>query len=179
MLTTNLIISAPGARVPYHADPVPIVLFHLRGRKRLYVYPKDETHLPEERIERIALRTSTEDLPYRREWDADAVVYDLEPGHAVTWPVHAPHRVENLDGLNVSLSIEFLSWPTRFACGAHMLNGMLRSRGLRPVPVRRIPMPVRAAMWATFGAAKRAGLTPRGLKEWEREKTFDLAAAPV
>ncbi|HEX8569028.1 MAG TPA: cupin-like domain-containing protein [Caulobacteraceae bacterium] len=177
VLSANLLISAPGARVPYHADPVPIVLFHLRGRKRLYVYPKDELRLPQDRLEQIVLETTTEDLPYRREWDADATICELQPGDAVTWPVHAPHRVENLDGLNVSLSIEFLSWPTRFASGALMLNGLLRSRGLPPLPQRLIPTPLRALMWAAAGVAKRVGLTPRPWTFAEREKTFNIATA--
>jgi len=34
----QLIISSPVARVPYHFDAAGVVLFHLRGRKRLYIY---------------------------------------------------------------------------------------------------------------------------------------------
>lgn len=39
-------------------------------------------------------------------FDECAQVFDLEPGDVVTWPQNAPHRVENSDDLNISLSTE-------------------------------------------------------------------------
>jgi quercetin dioxygenase-like cupin family protein len=38
-------------------------------------------------------------------------VYQLEPGDVVSWPHNAPHRIENLDSLNVSLSTGFVTEP--------------------------------------------------------------------
>src|SRR5690606_9170988 len=38
-LNGQLILSAPQAKVPFHADAPGVVLFHMRGRKRLWVYP--------------------------------------------------------------------------------------------------------------------------------------------
>src|SRR5215217_6522980 len=49
----QLILSSPKARVPYHFDAAGVVLFHMRGRKRIFVYPGDETHLPEKNMEQV------------------------------------------------------------------------------------------------------------------------------
>ena len=56
----QLILSSPKARVPYHFDAAGVVLFHLRGRKRLFVYPGDERHLPERNMEQVVTRQTTE-----------------------------------------------------------------------------------------------------------------------
>jgi hypothetical protein len=110
----QLILSSPKARVPYHFDAAGVVLFHLRGRKRLFVYPGDEGHLPERNMEQVVARQTTEELPYTLAFEQDAQVMDLEPGRALTWPLYAPHRVENLDRFCVSLSMDFQTWPSRF-----------------------------------------------------------------
>jgi len=113
----QLILSSPKARVPYHFDPAGVVLFHLRGRKRIFVYPGDEAHLPEACMEQVVARQTTEELPYVRAFEGDATVIDLEPGQALTWPLYAPHRVENLDRFCVSLSMDFQTWPSRWRNG--------------------------------------------------------------
>lgn len=132
----NLLISAPQARVPYHADTPGVVLMHLIGRKRIWIYPNHGKFLRDEAMERVALRETTEDLPYDPAWDAEAFVADLEPGLAITWPYNAPHRIDNLGTFNVSLSCEFMTWTARMRHGSYYANGTLRRRfGLAPRPL--------------------------------------------
>jgi hypothetical protein len=171
----QLILSAPGAKVPFHADAPGVVLFHMRGRKRIWVYPVDETHMPQARMEDIVLKQQTEDLPYRRDMDAAAEVFDLEPGTAVTWPLHAPHRVENLDGFNVSLSVDYQTWDSRILNGAHYANGLLRRAGLPVAAMRRTPPPARALLWAAHLGLKRLPLVKDRIAGLER--TFELQGA--
>ena len=83
----QLILSSPKARVPYHFDPAGVLLFHLRGRKRVFVYPGDEGHLPEANMEQVVARQTTEELPYALAFEQDAQVMDLAPGEALTWPL--------------------------------------------------------------------------------------------
>jgi hypothetical protein len=165
----QLILSSPRARVPYHFDAGGVVLFHLRGRKRIFVYPGDETHLAEVDMEQVVSRQTTEELPYVRAFEADARIIDLEPGQALTWPFYAPHRVENLDRFCVSLSIEFQTWPTRFRNGALFTNAVLRSRGGRPRMTDRMPTPELAARWAASLALKRAGALKSRIAAFERD----------
>jgi hypothetical protein len=173
----QLILSSPRARVPYHFDAAGVVLFHMRGRKRIFVYPGDEAHLAEVDMEQVVARQTTEELPYVRAFEADAQVMDLEPGQALTWPFYAPHRVENLDRFCVSLSIEFQTWPTRFRNGALFTNAVLRSRGGRPRMTDRMATPELAARWAASLALKRAGALKSRLADFERDFVPDPGAA--
>lgn len=165
----QLILSSPKARVPYHFDPAGVVLFHMRGRKRIFVYPGDESHLAEVDMEQVVSRQTTEELPYIRAFEADAQVMDLEPGQALTWPIYAPHRVENLDRFCVSLSMDFQTWPSRFRNGALFTNAVLRSRGGRPRMTDRMATPELAARWAASLALKRAGALKSRLAAFERD----------
>jgi hypothetical protein len=175
--TGNLILSSPKARVPYHFDAAGVVLFHMRGRKRVFVYPGDETHLPERNMEQVVARQTTEELPYTLTFEQDAQVMDLDPGQALTWPFYAPHRVENLDRFCVSLSIEFQTWPSRFRNGALYTNAVLRSRGGRPRMTDRMGTPELAARWAASLALKKAGAMKSRLEHFERDFEPEIGAA--
>ena len=172
--TGQLILSSPTTRVPYHFDAAGVVLYHLRGRKRLFVYPPDDTHLPQAGMEQTIMRTTTEELPYNRAMDANAWTVDLEAGQAVTWPLYAPHRVENLGEFNVSLSLDFQTWDTRITRGAHFANGVMRGWGVTPAPMHRTPVVARAALWACSLAMKKANLAQNRIKDIER--SFELGA---
>lgn len=173
--TGQLILSSPGTKVPYHFDAAGVMLFHLRGRKRLFVYPPDEAHLPQAEMEQVIMRMTTEELTYRRAYDADAQVFDMEAGQALTWPLYAPHRVENLEVFNVSLSLDFQTWDTRMTRGAHYANGVLRRRfGMTPARMGKTPMAARVALWAVSLAMKKANLVENRIKDFER--SFELGA---
>ncbi|KQY68868.1 MULTISPECIES: cupin-like domain-containing protein [unclassified Brevundimonas] len=173
----QLILSSPRARVPYHFDAAGVVLFHMRGRKRIFVYPGDEAHLAEADMEQVVSRQTTEELPYSLAFEADAQVIDLEPGQALTWPIYAPHRVENLDRFCVSLSMDFQTWSSRLRNGALYTNAALRSRGARPRMTDRMTPPELAARWAASLALKRAGALKSRIATFERDFEPDVGAA--
>lgn len=102
----NLLISSPAAEVFYHADAHPTVLWHIRGTKKIFVYPPwDPRFLSSENRELCLLGMLMDDI-YRPDHDNHAVVFEMNPGDANTWPQSTPHRVVNVSGLNVSLSSE-------------------------------------------------------------------------
>lgn len=174
-VTGQLILSAPGAKVPFHADPPGVTLFHLRGEKRIWIYPVDEAHMPARVMEQVLMKQQTEDLPYRREMDAAAVVFDLKPGMAAAWPLHAPHRIENQGSFNVSLSCDYQTWTSRVTNGAHYVNGVLRGWGAPVWPADRQPLVARAALWTASLGLRRLGLVKDRLKDYRRE--FELGDA--
>jgi hypothetical protein len=174
-LNGQLIMSAPGAKVPFHADAPGVILFHLRGRKRIWIYPVDEAHMPQQGMENIMLKQQTEDLPYRRDMDAAAAVFDLEPGMAASWPLHAPHRIENLGTFNVSLSVDYQTWGSRLTNGAHFANGVLRRWGLPVAAMDKTPMAARAGLWAASLGLKRMRLVEDRIKGFER--SFEIGDA--
>jgi len=128
----GLLISSPGAQVFYHSDVSETLLLHVRGRKRFRIYPPRAPWLDARCMERILHHEQTEDVPFDPRWDADAAVLDLEPRTFVSWPLHAPHRVENLDGLNVSITCVMVTRDSVLANGVHHANGVLRKVGLTP-----------------------------------------------
>jgi len=172
----QLILSSPKARVPYHFDASGVVLFHMRGRKRVFVYPGDEAHLAEADMEQVVARQTTEELPYDQAFEADAHVVDLEPGQALIWPMFAPHRVENLDRFCVSLSMDFQTWSSRWRRGAIYTNAVVRSRGGRPRFTDRMSTPELAARWAASLALKRVGGLKSRLAAIERDFVPEVSA---
>jgi len=133
----TLIISSPNAQVHYHVDGPASVLWHIRGRKRVWVYPAlDTRYAGREALEDIFAGVRHEYLPFDAGFDAAAKVYDLEPGQWIAWAQNAPHRVMNLDSVNVSLATEHFTLQGRRRARVYVANRFLRSNcGLRNLSV--------------------------------------------
>ncbi|WP_084399976.1 hypothetical protein [Henriciella aquimarina] len=122
----GVLISSPGVNVHYHLDIPLVSLFQIRGEKTMWVYPATVDFAPDERLESIVLREQEEGLTFRQAFETSARRIDMKPGMAVTWPQTAPHRVQNGDMLNVSLSCEFMTLPGLIRANALYANGKLR-----------------------------------------------------
>jgi hypothetical protein len=155
-VSATLLISSPGARVHYHADGQPNLLWHLRGRKQVWVYPAlDPRFLSTRDLQRIFAGESDEFLPYRRAWDEHANVLELGPGDVAAWPQNAPHRVVNTVGLNVTLSTEHRTWASTRREHVWAAN-LLLSRGLHlPVSSTKESGPWAAAKATCYRAFRR------------------------
>lgn len=131
--TMGLVISSPLSRTHYHADLPGQSLWQLRGRKRVYLYPKAAPFLREDELERIALTGVEVSLGYEPWFDDHATSYDIEPGDMMTWPLNMPHRVDNHDMLNVSMTLEWFTPEIRRTHVVTMANAILRHKvGLSP-----------------------------------------------
>jgi hypothetical protein len=125
--SANLLISSPGAIVHYHLDVPVNMLWHIRGSKRVWVYPPfDRRFVSQEDVEGIFSNELAEDLPYDTSFDRHAKVFDVQPGEMLTWPQNTPHRVENLSGLNVSLSTEHKNSRATRRINVGLANQFLR-----------------------------------------------------
>lgn len=123
----TLLISSPRAQVYYHADGPASVLWHLRGEKRIWVYPALDPHyMRRDLLEDIFAGVRHEYLPYERSYDDGAQVIDLVPGQWVHWPQNAPHRVVNGDSVNVSLSTEHFTAAGQRRYQLYLANRYLR-----------------------------------------------------
>lgn len=131
---SSMLISSPGARVLYHADIPYVCLFHVRGRKKLWLYDADnKEHLPDQTLEGVILRETEEEVAYKEAWDKDAAEIVLEPGTALSWQLNAPHRVDNLDGLNVSITTDYFTPFAQKKYGVYYTNGIMRRKlGMSP-----------------------------------------------
>jgi hypothetical protein len=121
----GILISSPIAKVPYHCDPTQTLLWHIRGRKRVFVYPRTEAFLPDEAYEAIVLGERDQDVPYKASFDEAAQVFDLPDNTLVCWPHTSPHRVEN-QGFCVSMVMECTTKESAVRNGAMYFNGLMR-----------------------------------------------------
>jgi hypothetical protein len=124
----GILISSPDAQVYYHADLPGQGLIQISGRKRVYLYPNTPPFVRPEHLEDIALFDVEVDIPYEPWYDRHAQVIDLEPGQMLNWPLNAPHRVENLGTVNISMTVSYVNQDIRRAQIVNLANGMLRHR---------------------------------------------------
>jgi len=117
-----LLISSPGVQVYCHVDADANMLWHLKGRKQVWVYPARDTRFaPQNYVEEIIGEARHENVPYERWYDEHAFSHELAAGEVVSWPQHSPHRVENI-GFNVSLTTSYVSKESRRQLGVHGFN---------------------------------------------------------
>lgn len=128
----TLLISSPAASVYYHADSIPNLLWHIRGKKTVFVYPSDSRFASPQQLELICSGESEEKLDYRADFESFAQQLDLTPGQALLWPQNSPHRVVNTSGLNVSLSTEHITPEARQKVNLLRANRLIRRLGVQP-----------------------------------------------
>ena len=170
----TILISSPKVRVKYHLDVPGQTLWQIRGLKRVYVYPARPPFLPQAALEKVVIgETHETDMAYQPWFDDYAKTVDLEPGQMLHWPLNAPHRVENADCLNVSVTTEHWTPQLRNTYAVNFANGMMRKAGLSPrARPERGP-----GLWSRLGfaaAVKASGLQKRGAKPY----TIDFAVDP-
>jgi hypothetical protein len=125
----TLLLSSPNAMVYYHVDGPPSFLWHVRGRKQVWVYPPlNEALLPRPLLEDVFAGVRQEYVPYRHEFDRQAESFVLEPGEVAMWPQNAPHRITNLDSLNVSLVTDHYTETAKRRARVYKANRFLRAK---------------------------------------------------
>lgn len=128
----GVLITSPVARTPYHFDKTETILWHIRGPKRIFFYPVEEKFISDISYERAVTNMLEDDLPYEADFEKDAKAIDLAEGQAVSWPLSAPHRVDN-HGFCVSVTTEFSSKESGLKNAAMIANATLRTKfGMSP-----------------------------------------------
>jgi hypothetical protein len=162
--TSGILISSPKAQVYYHCDLPGQSLWQIHGRKRVYVYPNTPPYLTPEQLETIALYEVEVDMPYDPAFDAGAQVFEIGGGEMLHWPLNAPHRVENFDVLNVSMTTEYWTEAIRRRQMVTMGNAILRAK-LKVAP--KSTAIAGPGFWAK--AALQAGVRRAGLLKQMRK----------
>lgn len=126
--SANLLLSSSTAMVHYHVDMPVNMLWHIRGSKRVWVYPHfDDRFAAQSVLEKVCAGVLSEDIPYDPAFDPYALVFDVQPGELITWPQLTPHRVQNLGGMCVSLSTEHKNPRAKRRINVHEANHWLRT----------------------------------------------------
>jgi hypothetical protein len=162
--TSGILISSPNAQVYYHSDLPGQSLWQLHGKKRVYVYPSKPPFITPEQLENIALTALEVGMAYEPAYDQHAEVFDIEGGEMLHWPLNAPHRVENFDCLNVSMTTEYWTETIRRNQMINTANGILRQHmGFKPTS-RALSGP---GFWGK--AMMQAGLRRTGMLDKKRK----------
>lgn len=128
----GILISSPVAQVPYHFDKTETILWHVRGKKRIRIYPCTQKFISDESFEHSLTQALDDDLPYSEGFEASAQIYDLEENQAITWPMNSPHRVDN-SAFCVSVTTEYSTRESALKNSAMIANHFLRTRlGMSP-----------------------------------------------
>lgn len=129
----GVLISSPVARVPYHFDKTEVVLWHVRGQKTVYVWPRTQKFIPDTAHESVLMHDRDDDLPYTEAFEADAIVLRLQPGQGASWPLNSPHRVDN-ETFCVSVTTEFSTTESGMKNATMVTNAALRRYlGMNPL----------------------------------------------
>lgn len=123
----GILISSPAARVPYHCDQTETILWHVRGKKRIYIYPLTEKYLPDEAYHDIITNDCEDDIPYTADLDEGARVFDLGEDEMISWRLNAPHRVDN-QSYCISVTTEFSTKESAFKNSVMFTNAVLRQK---------------------------------------------------
>jgi hypothetical protein len=154
-----LLISSPKALVYYHADAYPTMLWHIRGSKRMWVYPAaDPRFIEPELMEKIYAGEIDEEVPFDADYDKHAVYFDLMPGDLITWPLNAPHRIVNHDSVNVSVSVQYATDRGEKRALLHQANRFLRSKLGLPIRSTRDEGLIALSKTAAFRIARKLNI---------------------
>lgn len=121
----ELVVSSPSAHFYYGCDPMPSVLWHLRGRMRLRIYPNDQRFVDRSAHRQITDQQTHQRLYFEPSFDRHARVINVEPGQMISWPQPMPYRIENVEGLNVSLRLVFHTSRSTRQSNVHAVNRFL------------------------------------------------------
>ena len=128
----GILISSPAAKVPLHFDATETVLWHIRGNKRVILYPHTQSILPDVEYETFMYKTTEDYLPYDASMEEEAESFDLEAGDMITWALNRPHRVEN-QSYCVSVTTEYSTRESSIKNAGMYTNAVLRQKlGLNP-----------------------------------------------
>ena len=157
-----LLISSPGIQVYCHVDADANMLWHLKGRKRVWVYPARDTRFaPQTYVEEIIGESRHENVPFERWYDDHAFSHELTAGEVVSWPQHSPHRVENI-GFNVSLTTSYGSKESRRQLGVHGFNHyILKPLGFKNRSIERVGLVAEVKSF-TYFVLKKLKVLKRG-----------------
>jgi hypothetical protein len=169
MKKMSILVSSPKVQVYYHCDVPGQSLWQIRGGKKVYVYPNREPYIDRPSLEKIVMNEAHEiSMPYQPEFDEGAIVYDLQPGYMLHWPLNAPHRIVNNDCVNVSFTTEHMTESIRRTFIVNKANGILRHRlGLNPRSQRTDGL----GYWAKYGLA--GAYSVSGMQK-KRRQTFKV-----
>ncbi len=152
-----IFVSSPGAVTPFHMDKEHNFILQVRGSKRIYVWPHDDTGVVGELARDRFHRSHSRDLiQWQEAFRERAQVFDMLPGMGAYMPSTSPHMVENGSEPSITISFTYYTHATRRDALLHRVHDQMRGIGIAPPPVGRYPLfdGVTHAAAATYAGTK-------------------------
>ena len=128
----TVFMASPRVTTPYHIDHESNFLFQVSGSKDVSLHnPNEPDIVPDDQLERF-YAGDFEAAQYRPELQDRGTIFRLDPGTVVHHPPLAPHWVQNLDNVSVSVSIGFCMKTIDPVARVYQVNHFLRRMGIHP-----------------------------------------------
>ncbi len=127
-----IFISSPNSVTPFHMDPEHNILMQIRGEKTMRVYPVNDPDILTPEMHEAYHTGGHRNMVHKDEFETKATAFHLTPGKALHVPVKAPHWVQNGDKTSISLSITWRSEQSDKEADIHLMNSILRKKGMAP-----------------------------------------------
>jgi hypothetical protein len=128
-----------GHAVSRRPDPEHNFLLQIRGSKEIHLFNgRDRSILSDEELESY-YGGAHRNLKYCEAIEDKAMIFNLQPGFGLHFPVTYPHWVKNGNEVSVSFSVTFFSRELEKRGAVHNVNAWLRRRGWKPTPIEKSP----------------------------------------
>ena len=128
-----LFITSPNRVTEYHLDREVSWLLQIQGDKEIHLFNRaDKDVVPDEELERY-WTSDNRAAVYKPEFEAQANVYQLQPGSGVHIPINCPHWLKNKNNISVTLNVNF-QFHDHYWANLYRANYYLRRAGITPKP---------------------------------------------
>jgi hypothetical protein len=117
------------------------MLLQIHGTKKVYVWDAEDLDVCSEQArECFHSRHELDKVKWDESFRERAHVFEVSPGMGVYIPITCPHMVETGDDPSITISLTYSTEATRRNAMEHVLNDLLRSKGLKPPRVGSHPL---------------------------------------
>ena len=135
-----IFLTSPGSVTPYHMDPEHNFLLQIRGSKIVHLFDgRDRSIVTEQDLESF-YGAENRNMVLTDENRKKSMVFDLQSGHGLHFPVTYPHWVQNGNAVSVSFSITFRTPDLDRRKVIYSLNHDRRQNGKLPTPFGVSPL---------------------------------------
>lgn len=159
-----IFITSPGSITPFHADPEYNFLLQIRGTKTASLFDVTDRSIVSEEVLEKYLAEGPFCGEFKEEYQEKALVFELEPGDGLHFPLNWPHWIKNGGEVSISFSITFRTPASERTSIIYSVNHQLRRRGFKPRPIGQSAL-VDAVKFNAYRATRRLkglfGVSPR------------------
>ena len=136
-----IFVASPHTITPFHIDRNHGILLQIRGTKKVYVWDAEDTDVCSDHARDVFhARHDLNLVKWNEAFRERAHVYEVGPGMGVYMPITSPHMVETSDEPSITISLTYSTEATRRNAMRHVVNDLLRRKGMTPPPVGQRPL---------------------------------------